>query len=309
MSNSSCRKPPRWTEPFLLVLIRTGEVREAAKWAGVDFTTVYARRKKYADFADAWDGALQTHKRLAAEAEEEELRSLDKLGTNGCPGDIREPELGTNGGLGDDRSDGPSPGSPLASPTSPASWRGLQVKRVNSARWSEARERRFFDELVASANVRRAAEAAGVSGQAVYARRAKSAVFRKRWDQALANGRAAIEMGLVAEAKRSMDPDEMDLPAPEPRVTVGEAIKITQMAQVSARGRGRAAWGEAGFQDDEGEAFEQRKEELRARLQRKLEALRDRIVREQGWVEDEEFGVAIPPGWIRDPDYVPKPRG
>ena len=29
--------------------------------------------------------------------------------------------------------------------------------------------------------------------------------------QALANGRAAIEMGLVAEAKRSLDPDEIDL--------------------------------------------------------------------------------------------------
>ena len=296
MSDSSSRKLPRWTGPFILALIRTGEVREAAKWAGVDFTTAYARRKKYPEFAEQWDGALGTHKRLMAEAEAEELASLDSLGTNGI--------------LGADTFDMPSPGSPLASPPSPASGRGgAQVRRVNSARWSEAKERRFFDELVASANVRRAAEAAGVSGQAVYARRAKSAVFRKRWDQALANGRAAIEMGLVAEAKRSLDPDAMDLPAPEPRVTVSEAIKITQMAQVSARGRGRAAWGEAGFEDDEGEAFEQRKEELRARLQRKLEALRDRMVREQGWVEDEEFGVAIPPGWIRDPDYVPKPRG
>ena len=182
------------------------------------------------------------------------------------------------------------------------------MKRVNSARWSEARERKFFDELVASANVRRAAEAGGVSSQAVYARRAKSAVFRRRWDQALANGRAAIEMGLVAEAKRSLDPDEMDLPAPEPRVSVSEAIKITQMAQVSARGRGRAAWGEAGFEDDEGEAFEQRKEELRARLQRKIEGLRARMVAQDGWFEDED-GHLVPPGYIRDPDYVPKPRG
>ena len=177
------------------------------------------------------------------------------------------------------------------------------MKRVNSARWSEAKERRFFDELVASANVRRAAEAAGVSSQAVYARRAKSAVFRRRWDQALANGRAAIEMGLVAEAKRSLDPDEMDLPAPDPRVTVSEAIKITQMAQ-GPSGRGRA--GPAAFEDDEAAAHEQAMEELRERIGRKLDALRDRMVREEGWTEDEEHGVAIPPGWIRDPDYVPK---
>ena len=77
MTDSSTRKPPRWTEPFLLALVRTGEVREAAKWAGVDYTTAYARRKKYADFADAWDGALQTHRSLLARAEEEELASLD----------------------------------------------------------------------------------------------------------------------------------------------------------------------------------------------------------------------------------------
>ena len=180
---------------------------------------------------------------------------------------------------------------------------GPQVKRVNSARWSEAKERKFFDELVATANVRRAAEAAGVSSQAVYARRAKSAVFRRRWDQALANGRAAIEMGLVAEAKRSLDPDEMDLPAPEPRVSVGEAIKITQMAQ-GPGGRGRG--GPAAFEDDGAEAQEQAMEELRERLMMKLDRLRDRMVADDGWFEDEE-GHLVPPGYIRDPNYVPKP--
>ena len=201
----------------------------------------------------------------------------------------------------------PSPGSASPSPTSPAGGRGgAQVKRVNSARWSEARERRFFDELVASANVRRAAEAAGVSSQAVYARRAKSAVFRRRWDQALANGRAAIEMGLVAEAKRSLDPDEMDLPAPEPRVSVSEAIKITQMNQSGGGGRGRGGPA-AAFVEDEAEAHEQAREELRARLQRKIEALRARMVRDDGWFEDED-GHLVPPGYIRDPNYVPKPR-
>ena len=176
------------------------------------------------------------------------------------------------------------------------------MKRVNSARWTEARERKFFDELVASANVRRAAEAAGVSTNAVYARRAKSAVFRRRWDQALANGRAAIEMSLVAEAKRSMDPDEMDLPAPEPRVSVSEAIKITQMNQ-AAGGRGRG--GAAAHEEDEAEAREQQMEELRARLQMKLERLRARMVADDGWFEDEQ-GHLVPPGYIRDPNFAPK---
>lgn len=281
MSDSSYRKPPRWTDPFLLALVRTGEVREAAKWAGVDYTTAYARRKKYPDFAEQWDGALTTHKSLMARAEEEELRSLDELGTNGGEEGPPFDKLRTNGSVG-----------------------AAQVKRVNSARWSEAKERRFFDELVATANVRRAAEAAGVSANAVYARRAKSAVFRRRWEQALANGRAAIEMGLVAEAKRSLDPDEMDLPAPDPRVTVSEAIKITQMNQ-SAGGRGRS--GAAAFQEDEAEGHEEAMEELRARLQRKIEGLRARMVREDGWFEDED-GHLVPPGYIRDPNYVPNPH-
>ena len=281
MSDSSCRKPPRWTEPFLLALLRTGEVRKAAKWAGVDFTTAYARRKKYADFAEQWDGALETHRSLLARAEEAELESLDL----------------------------PSPGSASPSPTSPAGGRGLQARRVNRARWSEAKERRFFDELVASANVRRAAEAAGVSSQAVYARRAKSAVFRRRWDQALANGRAAIEMSLVAEAKRSLDPDAMDLPAPEPRVSVSEAIKITQMVQGAGRGGGRGAGHFMSIEEEAASMNEQQIEALRDKLRKKLNRLRDRMIREEGWTLDEATGHGVPPGYIRDPDYVPKPRG
>ena len=79
------RKPARWTEPFLLALIRTGEVREAAKWAGVDFTTAYARRKKYADFAEQWDGALALRKGMVAEAEADALRSIDALGAPPLP--------------------------------------------------------------------------------------------------------------------------------------------------------------------------------------------------------------------------------
>ena len=289
MSDSPCRKPPRWTEPFLRALIRTGEVREAAKWAGVDFTTAYARRKKYADFAEQWDAALEARKRAVAEAEAAELRSLDRLGTNGM--------------LGVDPST-----SCAGSPPRDKLGEEFKVRRVNSARWSEAKERRFFDELVASANVRRAAEAAGVSSQAVYARRAKSAVFRRRWEQALANGRAAIEMGLVAEAKRSLDPDAMDLPAPEPRVSVSEAIKITQMNQGGGSAGGRGRGGQASFDEDDGEAHEQEMEGLRARLQTKLERLRERMIREEGFTVDEETDWVVPPGWIRDPDYVAKQR-
>jgi hypothetical protein len=114
-------------------------------------------------------------------------------------------------------------------------------------------------------------------------------------------------MSLVAEAKRSMDPGEMDLPAPEPRVSVSDAIKIMQMNRTAGAG-GRGGSGEPAF-DDDGEAHEQQMEELRQRLMKKLNRLRERLIREEGYTVDEETGRAIPPGWIRDPDYVPKPRG
>ncbi len=281
MSDSNARKPPRWVAPFLSALERTGKVREAAKWAGVDFTTAYARRKAHSDFAAGWEAALARFRAEQARIEEEAVVALEKVA--------------------------PSPGSPLASPTSPAEGRGaLQEKRVNSARWTDAKERRFFDELVATANVRRAAEAAGVSVQAVYARRAKHAVFRLRWAKAIENGRAAIETHLIAQAQRSMDPETMDLPAPEPRVSVSEAIKIAQMNQ-AAGGRGRGA--ESGFDSDAAEVSDEQKEELRARLQRKIEALRARMVADDGWFLDEATGHLIPPGWIRDPDYAPKEAG
>jgi hypothetical protein len=134
-------------------------------------------------------------------------------------------------------------------------------------------------------------------------------VFRRRWDQALANGRAAIEMGLVAEAKRSLDPDEMDLPAPEPRVSVSEAIKITQMAQGAGRGGGRGAGHFMSIEEEAASMNEQQVEALRDKLRKKLNRLRDRMIREEGWTLDEATGHGVPPGYIRDPDYVPKPRG
>ena len=50
-------------------------------------------------------------------------------------------------------------------------------------------------------------------------------------------------------------------------------------------------------------------EELRQRLLMKLDLLRDRQLREEGWTLDEATGQAVPPGYIRDPDYVAKPHG
>lgn len=59
--------------PFLRALKRTGEARTAAKDAGIDHTTAYARRRTHAEFAVAWKAALTAHEDAKARAEAEEI--------------------------------------------------------------------------------------------------------------------------------------------------------------------------------------------------------------------------------------------
>jgi tRNA-dihydrouridine synthase len=146
------------------------------------------------------------------------------------------------------------------------------VKRVGEGRWGEVKERLFFDELAATANVKRAAEAAGVSTNAVYARRMKHALFRAKWEAVLETGRAAIEMKLVEAANRSFDPEEIELGSMEPRVSVAEAIRIVQLHGSKAQ---RHSIEEIEPPADEIEA-------IRERLLDRLERLRKREAEQAG---------------------------
>ena len=49
---------------------------------------------------------------------------------------------------------------------------------------------------------------------------------------------------------------------------------------------------------------EQQVEALRDKLRRKLARLRERKIRKDGYALDEATGELVPPGYIRDPDYV-----
>lgn len=259
------RRAPRWVIPFLRALERTGEVRSAAKDAGVDFSTAYARRKAHREFAAEWETALAAFK-------------TETFGA----GPHSEPAV------------------PVHPRRLPGGGREVisQQLRAGADRWTPRRERRFFEELAATANIRRAAEAAGVSTQAVYARRAKRPDFRARWAQALENGRAAIEMKLVAEANRSLDPETMDLPEAEPKVSVAEAIRIVKL-HGSAK---QQAEFDDPFAEQAASMTEEDAHELREKLVRKLRRLRDRDMPDwiaQGWSFDEEADHMVPPGWVR----------
>jgi hypothetical protein len=178
------------------------------------------------------------------------------------------------------------------------------MKRAGHDRWSQAKEARFFDELAATANVKRAAAAAGVSTNAVYARRMKQPVFRAKWAAVLETGRAAIEMKLVEAANRSFDADEIDTGEVEPRVSVAEAIRIVQTHGSKAQREEQDVFAQqaAEMSGDDIEA-------VRERLLKKLERLRKREMAralDEGWALDESHDCMVPPGWIKGPDYQPK---
>lgn len=270
------KKAPRWTIAFLRALERTGEVRAAAEDAGIDFSTAYARRRAHSDFAYGWDAAMYRYALLKEQREGEE-RNL-----------IAPP-----------RSAALSHPSPEGEGMVAA---GSQMKRAGYGRWSQAKEAMFFEELAASANVKRAAAAAGVSANAVYARRLKSPLFRAKWEAVRETAKAAIDMHLLRESKRSFDPDELDTGEVTPRVSIDQAIKISQSG--APRSRRQDEPNPFGEPDDSDPM-----DELREGLINKLERMRRRSIAEktaQGWSYDESFDVLIPPGWVMGPDYKPK---
>jgi hypothetical protein len=272
------RKAPRWTIAFLRALARTGDVRAAAEDAGIDHSTAYARRTTHAEFASLWRGALAAHERWV---QGERVRELEALG----------PRPSTASG-------GPPPRDDLGEELVGAS---AQLKRAGHDRWSQRKEKLFFDELAATANVKRAAKAAGVSPSAVYQRRMRDAHFRAKWAAVLETGRASIEMHLVEAANRSFEPDELDVGDAQPKVTVAEAIRIVQ-AHGSKAQRDAIA---NPFADQAASMSADEVEELRERIFKKMQRLSERHRQEkiaEGWSLDEEHDHLIPPGWVRAAD-------
>ncbi|NUR46488.1 MAG: hypothetical protein HOP91_10120 [Sphingomonas sp.] len=269
------KRPPRWTIPFLRALERTGDVRASAEDAGIDHTTAYLRRRTHPEFASDWERALKAHAERVERDKAEELEALRKAapprsGELSCP-----------------------------SPEGEGKSKKAQLKRTGHDRWSARKEKLFFDELAATANVKSSAKAAGVSPNAVYARRLRDPHFRAKWAAVLETGRAAIEMQLVERAKKSFDPDEMDLGDAEPRVSVAEALRIVQPS--GAKGYTPAFVERRGFD-------EQDDDEVREQLIQKLLRLKRRREEQQlreGWSRDEESGLLIPPGWVRSAGSPP----
>jgi hypothetical protein len=121
---------------------------------------------------------------------------------------------------------------------------GLKVVRSTGARWTEAAADMFLDRLAASCNVMLAADAAGFRVETVYKHRREDPVFAQRWQAALEQGYARIEMALVRRAADAMEGLAPDPATPIPEMTVDQALKVLSRhrASVEGRGRGRRGW-------------------------------------------------------------------
>lgn len=190
-----------WRAPFLEALAAGGSVERAARIAGVDKTSAYARRKRDPVFADDWAAALDRGRRLLAAG--------------------KRPMLGAGEYVRASRAGRPC------------------VMRVGEGRWSTEKERVFLEELAATANVKAAAQAAGVSTTAVYRRRMDWPGFAEGWGASLAQGWARIETLLVHAATETLDPPAVTGAREAPAMSVGQAIDLYKLHRHGVTGEGK----------------------------------------------------------------------
>lgn len=113
---------------------------------------------------------------------------------------------------------------------------GPQIVSSRGRRWTDEAEAVFLDSLAASCNVTASAAAAGFSTEAIYRRRRNDPAFAERWQAALDQGYARIEMMLVKRADDALAGHMPDPETPLLPMTVKDAIAILQLHRGSVKG-------------------------------------------------------------------------
>ncbi|MCY7271487.1 MAG: hypothetical protein LH485_05470 [Sphingomonas bacterium] len=103
---------------------------------------------------------------------------------------------------------------------------GPQRIRINGAWWSDEAEALFLNHLAASCNVAASAAAAGFSANTAYNHRRCDPAFARKWQAALDQGYARLEMELVRHASSMVENFEVDPDAPFKQMTMREAIHL-----------------------------------------------------------------------------------
>lgn len=238
---TTTRTPPAWRRAFLRELARTGSVSRAAEACGFDRSYPYQARNRSAAFAASWDRALAAGQaRLeAGAAVPENPVSAEPRPTLRADETIRNSRTGKTA-----------------------------IVRVGPNRWSSGKEAAFLAELTATANVKAAARAAGVTPSAVYLRRKHYPAFKAEWDAAVAEGFARIETLVVCAATTTLEPEPLPERAwEEPRMTMDQALKVWLTHRAGGPGARKQRLGGVARREPD-------IEEVRAEIMRKVAAIK-----------------------------------
>lgn len=258
-----------WEEAFVAALRDGGVVARAAAASGVSTRAVSKRRKAHPAFALAVEMALDGFRAGIAAAQASAALARTVRIEVGRIGDGAE----------------------------------LRARRCSAGRIGAAAQQRFLVTLAETANVTMAADAAGFSTTAFYARRGADSDFHAAWDGAVADGRVALELMLLAAARRSLDGTadiagagpERGAGAGAPTVSVSDAIDILRLsaglARATAEGRG-PKWRAPP------RSLDQVRDSILGKLSRMAGAMRQEQ-QAAGWDWSDEHGIAVPPGWVQ----------
>jgi hypothetical protein len=142
-----------------------------------------------------------------------------------------------------------------------------RAKRVytDGAQWSEEAEDVFFEHLAASCNVTASAAAAGFGHTTVYRHRLLRPEFAARWQAALSQGYARLELALLEAASNSLAGMTFDPDHPIPKMSFEQAMDLLRFHQQSVKGERHPG----------GHARVRSLDEVRASILKKVEAIRN----------------------------------
>jgi hypothetical protein len=285
---------PLWIAPFLNALAVTGNVGASAEIAGIDVTGVYRRKTRDAGFREQWAAVLSAREARASGVVAPAV-SVVVTPVLAAPGAI---------GVKDDGSAGAISAAAAAAamglrPRMTAS--GVKLARVGTRRWSAKAEGQFLVAMANCANMAVAASVAGFSKAAVSKRRLKDARFAAAWDLAMEVGQVRIQAGLIAQAARAYDVDELlaEGEVALPPMSNAERMAVAKMPLGRAKVAGAKGAGVDVFAERAAAMSESEKEDLPDRLLEKLWRTRKLIMKERRRLGGIEVGkLVLEPGWV-----------
>jgi hypothetical protein len=201
----SHKTSPARRAAFIAAVAETGNQTIAAERAKVSRSWVHLQQSTDPAFRAELDAAIATAK-----------TSFDRLRTNGNRGSnqpsakwayLDGEELvirGTNGVR-------------------------AQISRARLKQWTARTEAVFLRTLAATANVKAACAAAGLSVPSAYVHRSKYPAFAKRWAEAIEIGAERLEWQLLESGCNAFEPASIDPTAPIPPMDVEHAIRMVGM--------------------------------------------------------------------------------